>query len=302
MNYITILDIYKKNQVIITDFFMSKQNTLRQSTFYSGIALHTGVRSTLRFLASDANSGITFRRVDLAGKPEVRALANKVVDVRRGTTIGEGACVAHTVEHIMASLHAMNIDNAIIEMDGPEPPIADGSSLPFWKVLKEAGTDEQAAEANYFVPTKPLFVDAGVTTLVLLPSENPELRISCTTSFKGCPIDPQYLDIVINAETFDSDICGARTFVNYADLGQLLAMGLCKGGSLDNAEIIHDGAIICKDGLRYENEIVRHKILDLVGDLYLCGRRVNGHVIAVKPGHHRNVELAGLIMQEIAKQ
>lgn len=279
---------------------MNKQHTLQKSTIYSGIALHTGVRSTLRFLPSDANSGIVFRRVDLPGKPEVAALANKVVDVRRGTTIGEGECVAHTVEHIMASLHAMQIDNAVIEMDGPEPPIADGSSLPFWKVLKEAGTAEQNAEANYFMPDKPLFVDAGVTTLVLLPQEEAVLRISCTTSFKGCPIDPQYLDIVINAESFDQDICGARTFVNYSDLGQLIAMGLCKGGSLDNAEIIHDGAIICKDGLRYTDEIVRHKILDLTGDLYLCGRRVLGHVIAVKPGHHRNVELAGLIMKKIA--
>ena len=281
---------------------MNKQQTLRESAVYSGIALHTGVRSTLRFLPCDANSGITFRRVDLPGKPEVKALASKVVDVRRGTTIGEGECVAHTVEHIMASLHALNIDNAIIEMDGPEPPIADGSSLPFWKVLKAAGTVEQDAEANYFTPTKPLFVDAGVTTLVMLPNEQPELRISCTTSFKGCPVDPQFLDIVVNSESFDQEICGARTFVDYRDLGQLLAMGLCKGGSLDNAEIIHDGAIICKDGLRYENEIVRHKILDLTGDLYLCGRRVNGHVIAVKPGHHRNVELAGLIMRELANQ
>ena len=281
---------------------MNKQQTLRESAVYSGIALHTGVRSTLRFLPCDANSGITFRRVDLPGKPEVKALASKVVDVRRGTTIGEGECVAHTVEHIMASLHALNIDNAIIEMDGPEPPIADGSSLPFWKVLNAAGTVEQDAEANYFTPTKPLFVDAGVTTLVMLPNEQPELRISCTTSFKGCPVDPQFLDIVVNSESFDQEICGARTFVDYRDLGQLLAMGLCKGGSLDNAEIIHDGAIICKDGLRYENEIVRHKILDLTGDLYLCGRRVNGHVIAVKPGHHRNVELAGLIMRELANQ
>ncbi len=277
---------------------MIKQQTLHESAIYSGIALHTGVRSTLRFLPCDANSGITFRRVDLPGKPEVRALANKVVDVRRGTTIGEGECVAHTVEHIMASLHALNIDNAVIEMDGPEPPIADGSSLPFWKELKAAGTDEQNAEANYFMPTKPLFVDAGVTTLVILPYEQPELRITCTTSFKGCPIDPQFLDIVITTESFDQEICGARTFVDYRDLGQLLAMGLCKGGSLDNAEIIHNGAIICKDGLRYTDEIVRHKILDLVGDLYLCGKRVNGHVIAVKPGHHRNVALAGLIMQE----
>ena len=281
---------------------MNKQKTLKESAVYSGIALHTGVRSTLRFLPAGADAGIVFRRVDLPGKPEVAACANKVVDVRRGTTIGEGACVAHTVEHIMASLHALQIDNAVIEMDGPEPPIADGSSLPFWKVLKDAGTVELDAEARYFTPSKPLFVDAGVTTLVLLPAEEPGLRISCTTSFKGCPIDPQYLDIVVNAETFDSDICGARTFVNYSDLGQLIAMGLCKGGSLDNAEIIHDGAIICKDGLRYENEIVRHKILDLVGDLFLCGRRVQGHVIAVKPGHHRNVELAGLIMKEIAEQ
>ena len=281
---------------------MNKQQTLRESAVYSGIALHTGVRSTLRFLPSDANSGITFRRIDLPGKPEVKALASKVVDVRRGTTIGEGECVAHTVEHIMASLHALNIDNAIIEMDGPEPPIADGSSLPFWQVLKAAGTVEQDAEAKYFTPDKPLFVDAGVTTLVILPYEQPELRISCTTSFKGCPVDPQFLDIVVNTESFDQEICGARTFVDYRDLGQLLAMGLCKGGSLDNAEIIHDGAIICKDGLRYENEIVRHKILDLVGDLYLCGCRVNGHVIAVKPGHHRNVALAGLIMQQLANQ
>ena len=281
---------------------MNKQQTLRESAQFSGIALHTGVRSTLRFLPADANSGIIFRRVDPPGRPEVPARADKVVDVRRGTTIGEGACVAHTVEHIMASLHALNVDNAVIEMDGPEPPIADGSSLPFHKVLKAAGVQEQAAEAKYFTPSQAIAVDAGVTSLVLLPCEEPQLRITCTTSFKGCPIDPQFLDIVITAESFDQDICGARTFVDYRDLGALISMGLCKGGSLDNAEIIHDGAIICKDGLRYENEIVRHKILDLLGDLYLCGRRVNGHVIAVKPGHHRNTELAAKIMQQIAGQ
>ena len=276
---------------------MNKQQTLRESAVYSGIALHTGVRSTLRFLPADANSGIVFRRVDLPGRPEVAARADKVVDVRRGTTIGQGECVAHTVEHIMASLHALQIDNAVIEMDGPEPPIADGSSLLFMEALKKAGQVEQAAEASYFMPAQPLYVDAGVTTLVILPCEEPQLRISCTTSFKGCPIDPQFLDIVITAESFEQQICSARTFVDYRDLGALLSMGLCKGGSLDNAEIIHDGAIICKDGLRFEDEIVRHKILDLVGDLYLCGRRVHGHVIAVKPGHHRNVMLAGAIMQ-----
>ncbi len=281
---------------------MDKQQTLRQPAVYSGIALHTGVRSTLRFLPADANAGIVFRRLDLPTAPEVRALASRVVDIRRGTTLGDGACVAHTVEHIMATLHALAIDNAIVEMDGPEPPIADGSALPFYQAVKTAGVAEQNAEALYFETDQPLFVDAGVTTLAILPNERPELRITCTTSFKGCPIDPQFLDMAIDAKSFDAELAGARTFVDFHDLGQLLAMGLVKGGSLDNAEIIHNGAIICKDGLRYENEIVRHKILDLVGDLYLCGRRVRGHVIAVKPGHHRNVELAARMLRQIAPQ
>ncbi|MBU8902158.1 MAG: UDP-3-O-acyl-N-acetylglucosamine deacetylase, partial [Victivallales bacterium] len=124
-------------------------------------------------------------------------------------------------------------------------------------------------------------------------------NISCVTSFVGCPIETQYLEIDINPETFRKEICSARTFVNYQDLQQLMAIGLVKGGSLDSAAIIHDGAIICKDELRFKDEIVRHKILDLIGDVYLCGQRVKANIIAIKPGHHFNVQLALAMLKQI---
>ncbi len=276
---------------------MDRQRTIAQSSVFSGIALHTGARATVRMQPAPENTGIVFRRVDLPGAPEVRALASKVVDVRRGTTIAEGQAVVYTIEHIMSALHAAGVDNAYVEMDGAEPPIADGSSLEYWNMIQEAGTIEQEAEAKYFEVTQPLYVEGGMTRVALFPSQ--EFRVSCLASFKGCPIDPQFEEITITPESYPLEVAGARTFVDYADLSQLLAMGLVKGGSLDAAAIIHNGAIICKEGLRFPDEIVRHKILDVVGDLYLCGRRVKANVIAIKPGHPRNVEMAGMMLKQI---
>ena len=154
-----------------------------------------------------------------------------------------------------------------------------------------AGIVEQDAEAKFFRPSSPLFVENGGTQVVILPG-NEELKISCTASFANCPFDPQFFSLSVNKESFHSEIAPARTFVDYRDLKQLLAMGLIKGGSLDNAAILNNGAIICKEKLLWHNEIVRHKILDLIGDLYLCGHRVKASVIAVKPGHPSNVALA----------
>ena len=271
-----------------------KQKTLAGSGVLSGIALHTGARATLRILPGDIDSGIVFRRVDLPGKPEVRALAVNVVDVRRGTTIADGKAIVYTIEHIMSALHAAGIDNAVVEMDGQEPPIVDGSAGAYYRMIREVGVVEQEAEAKFFTADRIFYVDGGETQLVLTPCDR--LKIACTASFAGCPFDPQYYSLEVTADRYEKEIAGARTFVQYGDLKQLLAMGLCKGGSLDAASIIHEGAIICKEELRYENEIVRHKILDLIGDLYLCGRRVRANVIAVKPGHPRNVELAGKLL------
>jgi UDP-3-O-acyl N-acetylglucosamine deacetylase len=278
---------------------MEKQKTLEKSAYLSGIALHTGARATLRVLPAEINQGVVFRRIDLPGRPEVRALASAVVDVRRGTTIADGKAVVYTIEHIMSALHACGVDNATIEMDGMEPPIADGSALPFFEMIAEAGVVEQDAEAKFFTPSEILYVDGGATKLVMTPSD--KLEISCVTSFAGCPFDPQFFALEVNKESYRAELAAARTFVQYNDLKQLLAMGLVKGGSLDAAAIIHEGAIICKEELRFPNEIVRHKIMDIVGDVYLCGRRVKANIIAIKPGHPKNVELAGM-MQKLITQ
>ena len=280
---------------------MEKQHTVAGSAKVSGISLHTGSRATLRIQPAPADSGIVFRRVDLPGKDEIQALASSVVDVRRGTTIAASqTAVVATIEHIMSALHACRIDNAVIEMNGMEPPIADGSSKPYVDMIGEAGIVEQDAEAKYFTPDRVLFVDGGATKLFMAPSD--KLEIACTTSFAGCPFDPQFFELTVTPEAYAREVADARTFVQFSDLGQLLAMGLVKGGSLDAAAIIHDGAIVCKGDLRHPDEIVRHKIMDLIGDLYLCGRRVLGKIVAVKPGHPKNVELAGALLKMIMQQ
>ncbi len=275
---------------------MENQQTVVKSALFSGIALHTGARATVRLLPAPEDTGIVFRRVDLPGKPEVRALASNVVDVQRGTTIAEGNAIVYTVEHIMSALHACQIDNCIVEMNGMEPPIADGSSVAFYNLIMEAGIQVQDKAARTFTPSVPVAAIGGKTQVVLLPDPE-KLSVSCVTSFKNCPFDPQFFQYEkLEKESYIKEIAPGRTFVDYSDLRMLLSMGLCKGGSLDAAAIIHDGAIICKDKLRFENEIVRHKIMDAIGDLYLAGCRITGKLIAVCPGHPKNVELAGKLL------
>jgi UDP-3-O-acyl N-acetylglucosamine deacetylase len=254
----------------------------------------------VRVEPAEENSGIVFRRVDLPGAPEVRALASNVVEVQRGTTIASGEARVYTVEHIMSALHALHVDNCVVEMDGMEPPICDGGALPFVEMIEEAGIVEQNAPAVYFTPKAPVAVVQGGARVVIIPDDE-KLRVSCVTSFRGCPFDPQFCEFEVgDADKYRAEIAPARTFVDYGDLKMLLAMGLCKGGSLDAAAIIHDGAIICKDKLRFTNEIVRHKILDVIGDLFLVGCRVRGTVVAVKSGHPSHVMLAGKLLAELA--
>jgi len=279
---------------------MEKQQTLAKKVRLSGIALHTGIRATLNLLPADENAGIVFRRVDMDGKPEVRAFAGNVVDVQRGTTIASGRAVVYTVEHIMSALHASGIDNCVVEVDGQEPPICDGSSLPFLELIRSAGTVVQSADARFYTVPAPLRVVNGHSQIVIFPDPE-KLTISCVTSFKGCPFDPQFMEYVLDPETYGAEIAPGRTFVDFKDLKMLLAMGLVKGGSLDAAAIIHNGAIICKEKLRFQNEIVRHKILDLIGDLYLTGMRIRGSVIAIRPGHPTNVKTAGEILKTMQK-
>lgn len=279
---------------------MEKQQTIAKKVSITGIALHTGVRAVLTLNPAPENTGIIFRRIDLPGKPEVRALAANVVDARRGTTIGNDKCAVYTIEHIMSALHVFGVDNCIVDMDGTEPPILDGSALGFFELVKEAGIVQQNAQALYYEVKTPFYVRHEDTHIGIFPGD--KLHIACTASFAGCPFDPQYFSLDVDRESYEKEIAGARTFVNFSDLRQLIGMGLCKGGSLDAAAILHDGAIICKEELRHQNEIVRHKILDLIGDLYLCGRRVKADVMAIKPGHFFNVKLATMMQMQLKEQ
>ncbi len=275
---------------------MEMQNTVKNPVFYSGIALHTGARANLGIKPAAPDTGILFRRIDLPGAPEIKALATNVVDVRRGTTIASGKGFVVTVEHVLSALNAAGIDNAIVDMDGAEPPIADGSAMPYLKMILDSGIECQNVPAKVFAPQQPIIIEDKETKLVLTPCD--KLKISCIVSFGASVLDTQYFSTEINLDSFTNQIASARTFCIYKELEQLLAMGLVKGGSLDNAAIIHNGAIICKDGLRYPNELVRHKILDVVGDIYLTGMRVKAHIIAVKPGHPSNVQLAKAVISQ----
>mgnify|MGYP000992885646 CR=1 FL=1 len=280
---------------------MEMQNTIRNEAAISGIALHTGVRVHLRMKPAPENTGIVFRRTDMPGAPEVKAYVANVIDVRRATTIAAPSkAYVVTVEHIMAALHASHVDNVYVEMDSAEPPIADGSAGPYFKMIKDAGLQEQNAPAQYWKTDTPLYVENGGTTVVVLPSD--KFKISCTVAFGETALDTQFHSLEITPETFEKELGPCRTFAAYRDLAQLIAAGLAKGGSLDNAVILHEGAIISNDGLRFPNELVRHKIMDMVGDLYLTGKRVCAHIIAIKPGHPMNVQLAKTMLAREASK
>jgi UDP-3-O-acyl N-acetylglucosamine deacetylase len=277
-----------------------RQQTLKKEAAFSGIALHTGARANIRLCPGAPDSGVVFKRVDMPGAPEVRACVQNVVDVRRGTTIGasNGASV-NTVEHVLAALHAAGVDNALAEMDGPEPPIADGSASAYVKMIADAGVEEQPAEARVWRGTDTVTLEEGGVVMAVMPADR--LKITCAVSFGATSMDTQLHTFTLTPEGFAAEIAPARTFVVYNELRQLLSMGLCKGGSLDNAMIMHSGAVICKEGLRFKNEFARHKILDIVGDLYLAGMRVAAHVVAVRPGHSSNVKLVGKMLGVSAK-
>ncbi len=274
-----------------------RQRTIRQPTRYTGIALHTGGRAHLTISPAAADTGIVIRRIDLPGAPAVKAHVDHVVDVVRATTIRCGDAQVHTVEHVLAALYALGIDNAVLDMDGPEPPIADGSSAPYCKLIAAAGVEVQGSMRQVFRVTEPLYVEQGDSKLILIPSDC--YRISCTVKYGATLMDTQYLNLEVTADSFVNQLCEARTFCLYEEIEYLMKRGLIRGGSLDNAVVMKDGAIISKDGLRYSDEFVRHKMLDIVGDLSLIGGRFIGHVIAVKPGHPLNVAMAQHICRSL---
>ncbi len=266
------------------------QRTLATSATLEGTSLHTGTKVTLTMSPAPPNSGILFRRIDLDDKPFIPAVVDNVQQVERSTTIAVGSVKVHTVEHVISALTGMGVDNAIIEMNANEPPIGDGSALPYVECIKEAGIKEQDELCSVFEVRDPIHIEVGDGSLLTIVPDK-TFRVSCTQVGPEGKMT-QYFSTEINPETYEREIAPARTFVFYEDVEPLLEKGLIKGGSLENAVVVRDNSILSKEPLRFENEFARHKILDVVGDLMLAGKRIMGHVICVKPGHGPNTQLA----------
>ncbi|MEM9283327.1 MAG: bifunctional UDP-3-O-[3-hydroxymyristoyl] N-acetylglucosamine deacetylase/3-hydroxyacyl-ACP dehydratase [Verrucomicrobiota bacterium] len=267
-----------------------KQTTLAKSATVTGTSLHTGEQVTLTMKPAPIDHGIKFRRIDLDDQPFIDAHVSKVQTVERATTLAEGSVKVHTVEHVISALTGMGVDNAIIEMDANEPPIGDGSARPFVDCIKKAGIEEQEAFRSVFEIREPIHLETKNGSLITIVPDK-SFRISCTQVGPGGRMT-QFYSTEITPEIYEKEISDARTFVFYEDVEPLLEKGLIKGGSLENAIVIKGDSVMSKESLRHNEEFARHKILDIVGDLMLSGKKIMGHVIAVKPGHGPNTEMA----------
>lgn len=275
------------------------QQTLASTASLAGTSLHTGEKVTLTMKPAPVNHGIKFRRVDLDDQPFIDAHVSKVQTVERATTLAQGSVKVHTVEHVISALAGMGIDNAIVEMDANEPPIGDGSAKPYVECIKKAGIETQGAFRKAFEIREPVHLETGDGSLLtIVPDKG--FRISCTQVGPDGRMT-QYFSTEITPEIYETEIAPARTFVFYEDVQPLMEKGLIKGGSLENAVVIRDESVMSKEPMRFREEFARHKILDLIGDLMLSGKRIMGHVIAVKPGHGPNTQMARNLLNVYAK-
>ncbi len=274
------------------------QQTLNRPVTFSGIGLHSGNRVTMTFLPAPPNTGIRFRRVDLEGKPEIEARVEHVSETNRSTTLAKGNTKIHTVEHVLATFAGYGIDNAIVELDANEPPISDGSSREFCKLVQDAGIAPQDERRETYKVTELIELQAGETMMTLLPYDG--FKITCTSSDKGGRFT-QFYSVDVSPKTWEKELAHARTFCFFEEIEFLIKNGLIKGGSLENAVVIRDDAVLTTEPMRYPEEFVRHKILDILGDLSLAGRPLQGHVIAVKPSHTANCELAKLVCAQMRR-
>ena len=275
------------------------QRTLASNASLEGTSLHTGEKVTLTMKPAPTNHGIVFRRIDLEDMPFIPANVDNVQQVERATTLAVGSVKVHTVEHVISALAGMEIDNALIEMDANEPPIGDGSAAPYVRCIKEAGIVEQDELASVFEIREPIhFENENGSIITIIPSK--DFRVSCTHAASGGKL-AQYYSASITPEVYEEQIAPARTFVFYEDVKPLMEKGLIKGGSIENAVVIRDEEILSKEPLRFEEEFARHKILDVIGDLMLSGKRIMGHIICVKPGHGPNTQVAALLKKAFSK-
>src|ERR1700722_234384 len=252
----------------------------------------------MTFLPAEPDTGVRFRRVDLEGKPEIEARVENVIETNRSTTIGKGNTKIHTVEHVLATFAGYGIDNAIVELDANEPPIADGSSREYCKMIDEAGIVPQVERREPYTVTEPIELQAGETEMTIFPHD--AFKITCTSTDKEGRFT-QFFSVELSPKTWERDLAHARTFCFYEEIEFLIKNGLIKGGSLENAVVVRDDAVSPREPLRYPIEFEGPKMLDFLGDLSPVGRPITGHLIAIKPSHNANCELARQISAQMRR-
>jgi UDP-3-O-[3-hydroxymyristoyl] N-acetylglucosamine deacetylase len=263
-----------------------KQRTVCGEAHCRGIGVHSGKEVRLTIKPAVPNHGIRFVRTDLPGAPMVPALFNQVVDTSLATVIGSEGCIISTIEHLMAALSALSVDNAVIELDAHEMPIMDGSARPFFDMITSAGIEEQEADRSFFVIKEALEMSDGDKFVAAYPYEG--RKLTCTIEYDHPLIRNQSITVDLDDEVFKNDISPARTFGFMHEVETMKRFGLARGGSLDNAVVVDRSAVVNPGGLRYEDEFVRHKLLDCIGDFSLLGMPIIGHLVTRRSGHAFN--------------
>jgi len=272
-----------------------KQRTLMNEVGCTGIGLHTGEKVKINLRPAPPNSGIKFVRTDLKGHPEVEVRFDNVFDTTLATTIGTNGCKVSTIEHLMAAFFGLGIDNAVVELDGPEVPIMDGSAAPFVFLIKSGDVREQKSPKQFIIIKKPFKVDDGNRSVCIYPSK--ELKITYMIDFQHPLLRNQEYELTFSGRDFIREISTARTFGFMKDVETLKKNGFARGGSLDNAVVIDDFRIINEGGLRFDDEFVRHKILDFIGDISIVGSPIIGHFVIKKSGHFLNQHMLRKLME-----
>lgn len=305
-----------------------KQRTLKDSVKLVGVGLHTGKKVELEICPAPDNHGYKFQRTDVDGSPTINAHADLVVSTERGTTLEQNGAKVYTTEHVLAALFGMEVDNALIKIDGPEVPIMDGSAWPFVEAIESVGYEEQKAERNYFVLDENIPWEDTEKGIEILAVPDNEFRITVMVDYNSPALGTQHASMYKIGE-FKDNISKCKTFVFLRELEYLAKNGLIKGGDLDNAIVLVErddvsqqeldrlAKLLGKEGLKvdvkgigtlnnyklkYENEPARHKLLDIVGDLALVGRPIKAHILGARPGHSGNTRFAKVLIEQIKKQ
>jgi UDP-3-O-[3-hydroxymyristoyl] N-acetylglucosamine deacetylase / 3-hydroxyacyl-[acyl-carrier-protein] dehydratase len=276
-----------------------KQTTIAEPRAIEGIGLHSGRPVKLRILPAEPHAGVRFRRTDLDGRPEIPARLETVVDVDRGTTLEDGGARIRTVEHVLSAIVGAGVDNLVVELDSSEPPAADGSAREFFDLIVAAGVQQQNAPARIIEIAEAFSFDDGESGYVVSASESYE--VSASIRFDHPSIGRQFASVEVTPESYGREVAGARTFGFVREVEDLRSRGLAMGGSVENAVVLSDTGLYEGVELRFPDEFVRHKVLDLVGDLCLLGGRLHAHVVAMKPSHRGNVALGREIAARAAK-